>query len=188
MIACDKAHHKIVESMFNKASEGIMIGVNEKTTFAINSALHLAVLSNGPIEAKKKIITLFWSYVKQLGINLLIKNLDFKNFDFKTPIDLMEEGVESEGWLKELGNPKEDLNLLQPLKKSIEDKDFDQVESIKNKFIMSIKIALFHVIYDNDIISSCMVACYDASLYTSICNGIQLVMLYVQTYKLLLFL
>ena len=114
--------------MFNKASEGtIKIGVNNVGTNG-NSALHFAVLSNGPIEAKKKIIALFWSYAKQLEINLLIKNANGK-----TPIDLMEEGEESKGWLKELGNPKEDLNAL---KKAIEDKDFDKVESIKKKFIM----------------------------------------------------
>ena len=143
MIACDKAHPKTVESIFNKASEGIKIGVNEIIVWDSGwiSALHFAVLSNGPIEAKKKIITLFWSYAKQLEINLLIKNRDDK-----TPIDLMEEG-EEEGWLKELGNPKEDLNAL---KKAIDDKDFDQVESIKNKFIMSFKFALFHAIEENE--------------------------------------
>ena len=47
--------------MFNKDSEGFKIGVNERTPGyrGGNSALHLAVLSNGPIEAKKEIVTLF---------------------------------------------------------------------------------------------------------------------------------
>ena len=133
MMACDKAHPKTVECIFNKASEGIKIGVNKKSfrESDYNSALHFAALSNGPIEAKKEIIFLFWSFAKQLRINLLIKNADGK-----TPIDILEELPEGKVWLEELGNPKEDLNLLEPLKKALEDKDLDQVESIKMKFII----------------------------------------------------
>ena len=145
MIACDKAHPKTVQSIFNKASEGMNIGVNKTERYG-DSALHFAVLSNGPIEAKKKIITLFWSYANQLEINLRIKNKEGQ-----TPIDLMKEGVESKGWLKELGNPIEDLKLLHPLKKAIEEGDFDQVESIKSKFIMNLGfVAVFHAIREDE--------------------------------------
>ena len=54
--------------MFNKDSEGFKIGVNERTPGyrGGNSALHLAVLSNGPIEAKKEIVTLFLTQTKLL--------------------------------------------------------------------------------------------------------------------------
>ena len=144
MIACDMAHPKTVESLFNRASEGDKIRVNDKSSMANdhNTALHFATLSNGPIEAKKKIISLFWSYAKKLDINLLIQNRDGK-----TPIDILEELQEGKAWLKDLGNPKEDWNTLIA---AIDEEDFDQVLSIKSKFIRNLNVALFFAIEVNE--------------------------------------
>ena len=145
MIACEKAHPKTVQSFFKKASEGVKIGVNDTEDYQEgNSALHFAVLSNGPIKAKKEVVFLFWSFAKQLEIDLLIKNSSGK-----TPIDILEESQVGQSWLEKLGNPKEDLNLLQPLKKAIEDKDFHRALAVMTKFIMPFK-ALFYAIEEKN--------------------------------------
>ena len=158
MIACEKAHPKTVESLFNRASKGDKIRVNDKSSFSNdhNTALHFATLSNGTIEAKKNVISLFWSYAKKLDINLLIQNRDGK-----TPIDILEELQEGKAWLKDLGNPKEDWNTLIT---AIDEEDFGQVLSIKSKFIRNLNVALFFAIEVNEdiaiaIITNCQRLC-----------------------------
>ena len=152
MVACDMAHPKTVESIFKRASEGYKIRVNDKSSTSNdhNTALHFAALSKGPIEAKKKIISFFWSYAKQLEINLLIHNRDGK-----TPIDILEESPEGKVWLEELGNPKEDWNTLIT---AINEEDFDQVLSIKSKFITNLNVALFFAIEVNEEIAIAMIS------------------------------
>ena len=145
MLACEKARPKTVESILQKASEGIKIGINHRSKSDQHSALHYAALSDGTNEAKKKIISLFWRDAKKLQINLLIKNKRGK-----TPIYILERLQEGKAWLEELGNPKEDWNLLHTLKKAIEDKDFDLVLSTKNNFIMDLKFALFYAVEANE--------------------------------------
>ena len=106
------------------------------------SALHFAVLSNGPLESKKEIITLFWSYANQLNINLLITG------DGPGPIDILENSTEGKAWLEELGNPRKDLDLLN---KAIDENDFDTFKTLAAKTFAIVRtFAMHHAIEYNE--------------------------------------
>ena len=104
MLSCDKAHPKTVEALFKKALSGKEIGIDQTSYYNDgNSALHFAVLSNGPTEDKKKVLSLFGLYANKLQINLLICNKHGK-----TPFDILEKTQEGSALLKELQTPNAD--------------------------------------------------------------------------------
>ena len=144
MLSCDFALPEVVEALFKlEKISRIKIGINVSSYFNdSNVALHFAVLSEGPIEAKKQVISLFWSYAKDLKINLFIKN-----DHGQTPIDILEETAQGLTCLQEIGNPKEDLNAL---KDALLEGDFHQALVIKNNFVMSLELAFLYTIDANE--------------------------------------
>ena len=104
MLSCDKAHPKTVEALFKIAVSGKEIGIDQTSYYNDgNSAVHFAVLSNGPTEDKKKVLSLFELYANELEINFLICNKHGK-----TPFDILEKTQEGSALLKELQTPKAD--------------------------------------------------------------------------------
>ena len=146
MLGCELALPDVVEALFKiEKISRIKIGINQTSFFNdSNVALHFAVLSEGPFESKRQVIRLFWTYAKDLKINLFIKN-----DHGKTPIDILEETPRGLTCtcLQEVGNPKEDLNAL---KEALDEGDFDQALVIKNSFVMSLELAFIYSIDANE--------------------------------------
>ena len=98
MVSCEKSYPNSVRALIQHGGEQISINAIFNKNELYQSALHFAAsASNGSLEDKKKVLELLWTHAKPLNADFLLKN-----YDGKTPIDILDEEDATAKWFKEL--------------------------------------------------------------------------------------
>ena len=146
MLSSFLSHIETVHALFQEAQNGVDVALNyvDRIYEYKNTAFHLACLIPGPLKKKKQVIELFWTQARILKIDLIQLNAENK-----TGIDILNENVETAGWVHEfsqqLGNPLEEFNFL---KETIDLNDNDKFNELmdQTKFSITPELVLVYAI------------------------------------------
>ena len=160
MVSCEQSYPNSVGALIKHGGDVIGINAVFNKNELYQSALHFAAsASNGCLEDKKKVFELLWSHAKTLNADFLLKN-----YDGKTPIDILEEEAETEKWFKELsqtyGSPMGEMNSF---KEGLEDKNIDLCCKLVNddsNFIRSFEALLLYAIEKDTSLAISMIKRY----------------------------
>ena len=160
MVSCEKSYPNSVEALIQHGGDAIGINYIFNKNKLYQSALHFAAsASNGSLEDKKKVFELLWSHAKTLKADFLLKN-----YDGKTPMDILVEEAETAKWFKELsqtyGSPMGEMNSF---KEKLEEENIDLCCKLVNNdsiFMRSFESLLLYAIEKDTSLAISMIKRY----------------------------